>query len=75
MTSNLVVAGSSPAGGASAGGEVPAVRIAWQCVAERQRDRENRKGRSMSHERTLIFFTMFMIAMVGVTAGVVTWIG
>ncbi|WP_067974719.1 hypothetical protein [Mycolicibacter icosiumassiliensis] len=34
-----------------------------------------RKGRSMSHERALIFFTMFMIAMVGVTAGVVTWIG
>jgi|GEM_PF-4236615 len=29
----------------------------------------------MSHERTLIFFTMFMIAMVVVTAGVVAWIG
>ncbi len=29
----------------------------------------------MSHERALVFFTMFMIAMVGVTAGVVTWLG
>lgn len=29
----------------------------------------------MSHERTLIFYTVFMVALVAVTAVVVAWIG
>lgn len=29
----------------------------------------------MSHERTLILFTLFMVLLVGVTAAVVAWVG
>ncbi len=74
MTSNLVVAGSSPAGGAATDAKRKRT-VSHDMVSKNGKDAgETGKGRPMSHERTIILYTAFMIALVVASAVIIAWV-